>query len=165
MISIDTVYQKVLAFANKEQRGYITPQEFNLFAHQAQVFRGSIDYEILSTKDWNDSNAGSPLIAPTATRPTANISNSNLKTNPTGGSRSVLFFVKPEKPNWSYVVVNEKAMYDSTNATDFELHPSEETELVYKILKYAGISMQRQDAAQAGQSMEATMKQQQSKIQ
>jgi len=37
MISIDTVYQKVLAIANKEQRGYITPQEFNLFADQAQM--------------------------------------------------------------------------------------------------------------------------------
>ena len=36
-ISVDTVYQKVLAFANKEQRGYITPQEFNLFADQAQM--------------------------------------------------------------------------------------------------------------------------------
>ena len=37
MIKIDTVYQKVLAIANKEQRGYITPQEFNLFADQAQM--------------------------------------------------------------------------------------------------------------------------------
>ena len=36
-ISVDTVYQKVLALANKEQRGYITPQEFNLFANQAQI--------------------------------------------------------------------------------------------------------------------------------
>ena len=36
MVKIDDVYQKVLAFANKEQRGYITPQEFNLFANQAQ---------------------------------------------------------------------------------------------------------------------------------
>lgn len=35
-ISVNTVYQKVLALANKEQRGYITPQEFNLFADQAQ---------------------------------------------------------------------------------------------------------------------------------
>ena len=35
MISIDTVYQRVLALANKEQRGYITPQEFNLYANQA----------------------------------------------------------------------------------------------------------------------------------
>jgi len=37
MVNIDTVYQRVLALANKEQRGYITPQEFNLFANQAQI--------------------------------------------------------------------------------------------------------------------------------
>ena len=37
MVNIDDVYQKVLAIANKEQRGYITPQEFNLFADQAQM--------------------------------------------------------------------------------------------------------------------------------
>ena len=36
-VSVDTVYQRVLALANKEQRGYITPQEFNLFANQAQM--------------------------------------------------------------------------------------------------------------------------------
>ena len=36
-ISIDTVYQRVLAIANKEQRGYVTPQEFNLMANQAQM--------------------------------------------------------------------------------------------------------------------------------
>ena len=37
MVNIDIVYQKVLALANKEQRGYVTPQEFNLFANQAQL--------------------------------------------------------------------------------------------------------------------------------
>ena len=37
MVSIDTVYQRVLVLANKEQRGYITPQEFNLYANQAQM--------------------------------------------------------------------------------------------------------------------------------
>ena len=36
-VSIDTVYQRVLSVANKEQRGYVTPQEFNLFANQAQM--------------------------------------------------------------------------------------------------------------------------------
>ena len=36
-VNVDTVYQRVLAIANKEQRGYITPQEFNLFANQAQM--------------------------------------------------------------------------------------------------------------------------------
>ena len=35
-VNIDNVYQKVLALANKEQRGYITPQEFNLLADRAQ---------------------------------------------------------------------------------------------------------------------------------
>ena len=37
MVNTNNVYQKVLAFANKEQRGYITPQEFNLFADQVQM--------------------------------------------------------------------------------------------------------------------------------
>ena len=36
-ISVDTVYQRVLSILNKEQRGYVTPQEFNLFANQAQL--------------------------------------------------------------------------------------------------------------------------------
>jgi hypothetical protein len=36
-VSIDTVYQRVLAILNKEQRGYITPTEFNLLANQAQM--------------------------------------------------------------------------------------------------------------------------------
>ena len=37
MVNVDRVYQKVLALANKEQRGYITPQEFNLLADKAQM--------------------------------------------------------------------------------------------------------------------------------
>ena len=37
MVPVDTVYQRVLALANKEQRGYITPLEFNLLANQAQM--------------------------------------------------------------------------------------------------------------------------------
>ena len=36
-VGINKVYNKVLAIANKEQRGYITPQEFNLLANQAQM--------------------------------------------------------------------------------------------------------------------------------
>ena len=36
-INIDTVYQSVQSILNKENRGYITQQEFNLFANQAQL--------------------------------------------------------------------------------------------------------------------------------
>jgi len=37
MVNINTVYQRVLTIANKEQRGYITPAEFNVLANQAQM--------------------------------------------------------------------------------------------------------------------------------
>jgi hypothetical protein len=69
---------------------------------------------------------------------------------------------KPLQPNWGYVVVNGKAMYDPTSKVDFELHPSEENELVYKILKFAGLAMRRNDIAQSGQGLE-TMQIQQEK--
>ena len=36
-ININRVYQRVLDIANKEQRGYITPKEFNVYADQAQM--------------------------------------------------------------------------------------------------------------------------------
>jgi len=35
-VNINSVYQKVLTLLNKEQRGYLTPQEFNLLADRAQ---------------------------------------------------------------------------------------------------------------------------------
>jgi len=47
MVNVDTVYQRVLTIANKEQRGYITPLEFNLLANQAQL---SIFEEYFSTE-------------------------------------------------------------------------------------------------------------------
>ena len=61
-ISIDTVYQRVQAILNKENRGYISPQEFNLFANQAQLeifeqyFFDLNQYERLPKKDTEYSN-------------------------------------------------------------------------------------------------------------
>ena len=36
-INVNTVYQTVLLILNKEQRGYITPDEFNKTATQVQL--------------------------------------------------------------------------------------------------------------------------------
>ena len=36
-INVNTIYQRVLAISNKEQRGYVTPQEYNVFANAAQM--------------------------------------------------------------------------------------------------------------------------------
>lgn len=36
-INVDTVYQRVLAILNKEQRGFLDPQKFNLYANQVEL--------------------------------------------------------------------------------------------------------------------------------
>ena len=51
-------------------------------------------------------------------------------------------------------------MFDPSTTTHFELHPAEETELVYKILKYAGISMDKDSVTRAGQTLEIAKVQQ-----
>ena len=55
---------------------------------------------------------------------------------------------KPINASWNYTEINGVAMYNSTNSTDFELHASEETELVFKILQLAGIAMESMDLYQ-----------------
>jgi hypothetical protein len=85
---------------------------------------------------------------------------SNKKLNPTKHSRGIYYkqsansisiipdpgvaiscdyIKKPAKPNWGYVVVNDKALYNSNTSTDFDLHTSEESTLTNKILELAGI--------------------------
>ena len=223
-ISIDTVYQRVLALANKEQRGYITPQEFNLFANQAQqeifeqyfydtnqfaripgndtvyadiddmleekmqFFQGAtivsgnmssvqdlyrryrvelnnVDCEIFRTKDFNDSLQGGPLTKPSITRPIANIRNNTLRVSNGSGvttTATIFYFRKPKKVEWGYFVINDKALHDSsaTKTTDFELHASEESELVYRILAYAGITLQKPNLTQSAVQLESVKVQQ-----
>jgi len=257
MVNIDTVYQRVLALANKEQRGYITPQDFNLFANQAQmeifeqyfydvnlarktqgndtvyadvddmleekmqiferidnpadialyqtdaisnmpilpnfvyrvnmVYTGEIDggdplvldipvdpgtveplrvkCEILNTKDFLDCTLGSYLTRPTPSRPVANISNSVVICNngTVIGPTMIVYFRTPIQVNWGYIVMNQQAMYNNLSSQNFDLHESEETQLVNKILRLAGISIKQTDIMQAGQGMDAVTIQQQPK--
>ena len=237
-INVDTVYQKVLAIANKEQRGYITPQEFNLIADQAQMsifeqyfndldqarrqpsndtfYADKLDFietklqafektddtsvvssyapaatttsvpskflpnyiykvhrieykdnncEIVNTSDFNDFMHGSFLFRPTATRPIANIRNNILRVSaglnffvqPT----SVVYFKLPPAPSFGYVVVNGEALYNATNSTNFQLHPSEEELLVFKILELAGITISKPDLVNIANQEQAEIKTQQ----
>jgi len=59
MVGIDRVYQTVQKILNKEQRGYLPPVEFNLFANQAQneIFEGyfsSRNYAVSNDSDYSD---------------------------------------------------------------------------------------------------------------
>ena len=218
-INIDTVYQKVLALANKEQRGYVTPQEFNLFADQAQMeifeqyFYDLNQYMRIhgNAEEYSDvihninekialfestSSIGSGTIAatdlyrlgtvisngieveevqqneilymnnsailrPSASRPVyVRTGETSILTYPSNIFASCTYVRKPTKPNWSYVVVNGSAMYDPSNKADFELHPSEENELIYKILKFAGLAMKRLQFSQMAAGLETLQVQQ-----
>ncbi len=229
MVNIDDVYQKVLVLANKEQRGYITPQEFNLFANQAQreifeqyfydlnqfsrihgdsgeysdavhninekiavfertsgftggSFNGSgNDLYRLGTVIYNHSTLGnieveevqqnevlyinaSPLTRPTLNKPVyVRTNNTSISVFPNSINTVTCTYVEaPAAPEWGYFVVGNKALHDSSLAktTHFQLHQSEESELVYKILKLAGVSMKKDDIMRAGQGMELSQVQQ-----
>ena len=224
-ISVDTVYQRVLVLANKEQRGYITPQEFNLLANQAQqqIFeqyfydlnqrlriepespgvRGEEDLSIFLNEKIShhisigtvtsgvtfpanymigrifvDENnfrypceklprnevlniikssrhlgllARSPIYCDSITGNDIEVYNN---TGQLTGSPAVKCEVinKPTDTVWGYTVVNGKALYNSATTTNFDMHDSEETNLVIKILELAGITLNKPGLAQtAGQ--------------
>ena len=217
-VSVDTVYQRVLALANKEQRGYITPQEFNLFADQAQMeifdqyfydlgqFKRRLGSEtkladledlieekiagfVETTQAHNGTNMGNigdfyrlnsvylskgntyavlspveqvtveemiqiegnPLTKPTNLLPVFRFSNHSFSLKPYPnplGNYYAYYTRKPKKPKWGYVVVKDKALYNANASTDFELHASEESELVYRILLLAGIAIEKPQLAQ-----------------
>ena len=232
-ISIDRVYQTVLAIANKEQNGYITPQEFNLFANRAQmeIFEQyfydiaqfsrtpgtSHDYadaltnleeKISYFKKWNHSiTIGNTLfgdaVLPDDLYRLGNVYSNNWKKaepisrgtqqqyynrNPlTKGDLERPFYTrksdtniqfypyaaappndviyidyikKPVTVKWGYIVVNDEALYDSSNSVDFEMHLSEEVELVSKILFLSGITLNKPGLSQVAKSEEVSKIQQ-----
>jgi|TARA_R100001463_G_scaffold19288_2_gene47549 hypothetical protein len=240
MVNINSVYQKVLALANKEQRGYITPQEFNLFADKAQLEiyenyfhkikmsdvkpKNQMNYadelEMLEEKlhafhvdefvNYDTTNDNLPLpkvngdvnvykligitrsgekvtqvnksqvaytekhpllksnkkrsvfvredsgvvsIHPAPTESDYNfntVTQSNTIPNDTERFE-VSFYKKPIPPNWTYTVVQQKALFNVTSPSlqHFELHFSEEENLVYKILMLAGLMIKQPDVQQS----------------
>ena len=194
MINVDRIYQRVLTLANKEQRGYITPQEFNLLANQAQmdifeqyfydlnqflrtpgnntVHADTVDileekisifeqtapanvsvvenimYERVTKKEFKLFQL-SPLAEPTRKRPIYIVDRFDSIVSFAGRQDPVVsvdYIRKPNLVNWTYVVVGNKALHNSTSPdlVNFELHPSEETELVLKILSLAGFTLKDQ---------------------
>ena len=65
------------------------------------------------------------------------------------GNVTCNFVAKPGQPVFGYVVVNGKALYNSNASTNFELHASEENNLVYKILEYAGVTIKDSNLSEA----------------
>ena len=223
-VSVDTVYQRVLAILNKEQRGYVTPQEFNLFANQAQMdlfeqyfydinqfgrmhgndtefsdmlnilnekinpfevtdamtyaashwsppsdlyrigtlIYNNIEVERINKNEFLYINA-SPLLKPTNTRPIFVSSAAGYKVY--GAAELITgvtcnYIKRPATVEWDYTEALGVPTYDVTGSTNFELHASEETELVMKILELAGISTRELQVYQIAAQEEARNTQQ-----
>lgn len=222
-VNINTVYQRVLTIANKEQRGYITPQEFNILANQAQMdlfeqyfydvnqfgrARGHEDKHIdpieilkekislfevyettlstyasnhhslptdlyrlsnvklsgvmadnISIKDFNNI-LDHPLLRPHSNRPVYIRTNGGLKvyTNAADLSASQVtststvtcdYIKTPADVTWGFTTVSstnstsgvttKSSLYNSSTSTNFELHESEEVNLVNRILVLSGV--------------------------
>ena len=70
------------------------------------------------------------------------------------GNTKCDYIRRPTTPNWGYTEINGAALYNSANSTDFELHESEESALVVKILLLAGITLKDNNVIQIGAAEE-----------
>ena len=106
----------------------------------------------------------SPLTRPSTIRPVyVRTGETTIDIFPVSITTATCSYIRtPAVPSWGYFVVGNKALHDTSNlkTVNFELHPSEESELVYKILKFAGISMDKINIMRAGQVQEQAQVQQ-----
>ena len=80
--------------------------------------------------------------------------NDGEKVDPTQKDVGIFYFKKPAKVNWGYVITMGEAMYNASASQDFELHASEESLLVIKILEMAGIVLNKPGLSQTATNEE-----------
>ena len=217
---INEVYQTVLAIANKEQRGYITPQEFNLFANQAQnsifeqyfydldvakriplnndynskvnliedkiypfkfsanvsdgdaldslqafyklvkvVDTGGNGKEVEEVDTFNvEKTQSGPLTRANSDRPIYFVESGQVNFIPEmpDGEYKAYYIARPNRVNWTYVIVNNKPLYNgfAIDHSDFSLVESEKPKLITKILQLAGILLKDNPLLQAATAEE-----------
>ena len=214
-ISVDTVYKTVLLILNKEQRGYMTPDEFNKIGQQVQleifekyfedlnqivrapqtdadyadrlsyleeklsVFENlAVDNSVtsgtisltnlnvhrLNTVTYNNIELqklgrkeyyniiNSPLTKPTKSYPVYLQEGNSLKIQPVDiGLVDISYISKPSNINWAFIVDPnlDIFVYNDNEATAFDLHSSEQVEVILRILAYAGIVIRDPQIVQA----------------
>ena len=100
------------------------------------------------------------LIQPTVQYPVCIAINGGYKVYPTTLTLSNIkatYIRKPKQPNWTYQVIGGNPLFNPTavDYQDFELPGSMFSDLVIKILGYAGVEIREADIIQVSQGMEA----------
>ena len=84
----------------------------------------------------------SNLTKPSTSYPVYLYENNRLIVYPTSiqSGISASYIKKPSDPNWGFVLsTNGSYAYSGVSSVDFELHPTEQTEIILKTLLYAGV--------------------------
>jgi len=81
------------------------------------------------------------------------------------GNITVNYIKIPTTPNWYFTWSGSTYTYDGTNDSNqhFELHPSEEMNLIIRILAHAGVTLKDPNVVQQAQQQEIIKTQQQSR--
>ena len=98
-------------------------------------------YHLLSSK----------LTAPTTTYPVYTYSNNKITIYPTTIVNGITtsYIRKPLPPIWNFTTgLNNQYIFNSSTSFNFELHPAEQTELILKILLYAGVVVKSPEIVQ-----------------
>jgi hypothetical protein len=223
-VDVNTVYRTVLLILNKEQRGLLTPDEFNRTAAQVQLEIFNEYFEDLNQQlrvPGNDSEYSdrvknleekiaifqesapcnytsgvfninistsspqpelyklgtviykdekevqyvqpnellelnlSPITKPSVYWPVYTYKDFNIKVYPTSitgnGVISCTYVRKPYNPKWSFTTTapSYQYTYDAGTSVQFDLHPTEQTNLIIKILLYSGVIIKDQQIVQA----------------
>jgi hypothetical protein len=83
----------------------------------------------------------SPLTKPTLKYPIYIFENNKLYVYPTTITSGIKasYIKKPRNINWGFTSSGSGYNYDASSSVDFQLHQSEQTSLIIKILLYAGV--------------------------
>jgi hypothetical protein len=213
-VNVDIVYRTVLLILNKEQRGYLTPDEFNKTAAQVQleifneyfedlnqqyrvnsndseysdrvknleekiaifqesancnytggvfklniptatpqpelyklgtvIYKGEKEVQYVQPNELLELNL-SPITKPTTYWPVYTYKNFDIKVYPltiTGNTTiSCTYVRKPYNPVWNFTATapTYQYVYNPGTSQNFDLHPTEQTNLITRILLYSGI--------------------------
>ena len=208
-INVDLVYKTVLLILNQQQRGYITPDEFNKVGNQVQqgifekymsdlnqqlripendneyanrvknleekldifkkiatptfstnhfttaslpnfyrlgtvIYDDTIEAQMVQRNEWYKIKKA-PLIAPTASQPVFLYENNKIELFPASitSNVQVSYIKKPNQVQWGYSIGSlGQFLYDPSSSTNFELHVSEQVDLISGILLYSGVIIQ-----------------------
>jgi hypothetical protein len=147
-----------ISYSNPDLLWY--PQANDFYRHVFMYIKNGGDFEEVSKMEINRV-LNNNLIAPTLQYPVYISLNGGYRLYPNtinGGNVSLTYIRKPKQPKWTYQVVGGNPLYNptATDFQDFELPESMFSDLVVKILGYAGVEIREADIIQLAQATEAS---------